>query len=310
MEKHLQTGNAPVRGRLAPTPSGFLHLGNGVNFVLTWLLVRQAGGTLKLRIDDADATRTRPEFVEDIFRQLEWLGLDWDEGPEGPDDFRRRHSQLRRLARYREVLKELSAHTFACTCSRKEIAARSADGLYPGTCRDRRGRPQIPHAIRVRVEPECTIRVAGEEVTLGRTMGDFVLWRKDDLPAYQLVSLTDDLDDRINLIVRGHDLLASTAAQLFLAERLGAAAFLAARFLHHPLLTDPSGRKLAKSDRALSLAAMREIGAAPVTVYRETGRLLGLVPAIIHSLADLQAGWKRAQAPHLGSIAPARRALL
>ncbi|MEJ2033167.1 MAG: glutamate--tRNA ligase family protein [Deltaproteobacteria bacterium] len=289
-----QSENGLTRGRLAPTPSGFLHLGNGVNFVLTWLMVRQAGGTLKLRIDDADSTRTRPEFVDDIFRQLEWLGLDWDGGPQGPDDFRRDHSQLLRVSRYREMLGKLSAHLFTCTCSRKEIATRSADGLYPGTCRNRSDRPQAAHAVRIRVERECTIKIAGERVPLGRTMGDFVLWRKDDLPAYQLASLADDLDDQINLIVRGRDLLESTAAQLFLAERLGGTAFLSARFHHHPLLTCSSGRKLSKSDQALSLAAMRENNATPVTVYREAARLLGLDPAMTCSLADLMAGYQAA----------------
>ncbi|MDA8165227.1 MAG: glutamate--tRNA ligase family protein [Desulfobacteraceae bacterium] len=287
-------GTNRTRGRLAPTPSGYLHLGNGVNFVLTWLMVRREGGVLKLRIDDADSARTRPEYVEDIFRQLEWLGLDWDEGPEGPDDFHRRHSQLLRLSRYREMLAALAPSLFACTCSRKEIAARSADGLYPGTCRGRRGRPQAPHALRVRVEDNTVVGVEGEAVALGRVMGDFVLWRREDLPAYQLASLTDDLDDRINLIVRGRDLLASTAAQLFLAERLGGAGFLACRFHHHPLLTGPAGRKLSKSDQALSLAAMRDAGASPLAVYREAARFLGLDPAMIVSLTDLLAGCRAA----------------
>ncbi|MGV1098007.1 glutamate--tRNA ligase family protein [Thiovibrio sp. JS02] len=279
-----------VRSRIAPTPSGFLHLGNAVNFILTWLLVRRAGGSLKLRIDDADCARTQPEFIEDIFVQLQWLGLDWDEGPGGPADFGRSHSQLLRLARYRALLAALRdcAVVFPCACSRKEIRARAASGLYPGTCRHRRQAPAGEHAVRMLV-PEGTFVAVGDSViALCREMGDFVLWRRDDLPAYQLASLADDLDDGINLIVRGEDLRTSTAAQLYLAERLGAQAFQSVDFHHHPLLISAEGLKLSKSDNALSLAAMRRQGARPRDVYQAASRLLGLDPGRVRTLADLR----------------------
>jgi glutamyl-tRNA synthetase len=280
----------PLRTRLAPTPSGYLHLGNAVNFLLTWLLARSQGGTVRLRIDDGDCARTRPEFIEDIFRQLDWLGLTWDEGPQGPDDFAHNHSQLQRIDRYRLLLAELGnvLPLFSCRCSRKKIRAASQDGLYPGTCR---GRTEIfagPCAVRVPV-PEQTLIAAGqEEVALARVMGDFLLWRRDDLPAYQLTSLADDIDHRITCIVRGQDLLSSTAAQLFLATALGEAGFSACRFLHHPLLFCPAGKKLAKSDNALSLMAMREAGLSPAAVYRQAARLLGLDAGAGASLADLE----------------------
>jgi glutamyl-Q tRNA(Asp) synthetase len=291
MALHLnqQTRTSFVRSRIAPTPSGYLHLGNGVNFLLTWLMVRRAGGTLKLRIDDADSTRVRPEFIEDIFRQLEWLGIDWDEGPAGPDDFRRNHSQLLRLSRYRQALANLDGHLFPCTCSRTEIRARSTDGLYPGTCRDRSESPAREFAIRIRIPAGTVVNVAGEKIALDRCLGDFVLWRRDGLPAYQLASLADDLEDGMNLIVRGRDLLASSAAQLFLADLMGETAFPKARFYHHPILTCGAGRKLSKSDQALSLAAMRENGATPAMIYREASCLLGLPPAPITSLEELLA---------------------
>jgi glutamyl/glutaminyl-tRNA synthetase len=284
-----QTRTSSIRGRIAPTPSGYLHLGNGVNFLLTWLMVRREGGTLKLRIDDADRTRMRPEFVEDIFRQLDWLGLDWDEGPAGPDDFSRHHSQLLRVPRYRQALTELAGHLFACTCSRTAILTTAAGGLYPGTCRGRRQPPAGAHALRIQVPAGKVVSVAEEKVALDRCLGDFVLWRRDGLPAYQLASLMDDLDDRTNLIVRGRDLLESSAAQLFLADLLGGTSFLQARFHHHPLLTCGTGRKLSKSHRSLSLAAMRENGASPVAVYREAARLLSIEPAMISSPEDLLA---------------------
>lgn len=335
-----------IRGRLAPTPSGYLHLGNACNFLLTWLLVRRAGGSLRLRIDDADAGRSRPEFIDDIFRQLEWLGLDWDLGPVGPDDFAARYSQLKRLERYRELLRKLSERelVFPCTCSRKQIQALSPNGLYPGTCRQHRlpptetdrlcrNFPAASTSLRVRCNPEWGIILsAGSSLALppgnladptrpavalaeaeshasgsagggeerqplwpAATMGDFVIWRRDRLPAYQLASLADDLADGTNLVVRGRDLLASSAAQLFLAHSLGGIGrqFLQAAFLHHPLCPAADGRKLSKSDRDLSLAAMRSQGVQPVTIYRQAAAFLGLPPAEIGNLADLQALFQR-----------------
>ncbi len=301
--------------RLAPTPSGYLHQGNAVNFILTWMLVRHSGGRLNLRIDDADAGRCRPEYVEDIFRQLEWLGLDWDHGPAGPDDFFARHSQLLRLDRYRLALEklELRGIIFYCTCTRRQIKNKAgANHLYPGTCRSCQRPPAAAHTTRIMVARQWTFAAASREFELlpGKTppaaediaeplisvqpaaeMGDFILWRRDELPAYQLASLVDDLDEQINLLVRGRDLLPSSAAQYFLAEQLGPAGqtFLKAKFLHHPLLTDTTGRKLAKSDRALSLAAMRRAGATPGDLYRLTARFLGLAADDIDSPADLLA---------------------
>lgn len=280
-----------IRSRLAPTPSGYLHLGNAVNFIRTWLLVRKAGGRLKLRIDDLDSDRCRPEYIEDIFRQLEWLGLDWDEGPAGPDDFTRYHSQLLRLDRYRDARERLleTGQLFACTCSRRDIRDLSATGIYPGICRHRKSRPDSSHALRLEVVEETVIGVGREALRLDRVMGDFVVWRRDDLPAYQLASLVDDLDDRINLIVRGEDLLTSTAAQLHLASCLGKAEFARVRFLHHPLLPAADGRKLSKSDDALSLAALRLAGEAPLLAFRAVAMQLGLEPVGVTCLADLLA---------------------
>ncbi|HSR35757.1 MAG TPA: glutamate--tRNA ligase family protein [Desulfurivibrionaceae bacterium] len=282
---------SPIRSRIAPTPSGYLHLGNAVNFLLTWLLVRQAGGSLKLRIDDADSDRTQPEYIEDIFHQLDWLGLTWDEGPSGPEDFRHHHSQLLRQERYRAVLDQLAATglLFPCVCSRKQIREQATNGLYPGTCRTRREPPPGEHAIRLLVPAETVVQVGDQPVSLGATMGDFVLWRRDDQPAYQLASLVDDLDDRISCIVRGADLLASTAAQLHLATLLGAIGepFGAITFHHHPLIPGEGGQKLSKSDNALSLHAMREAGVTPTQIYQATARVLELPPYAIETLDDL-----------------------
>lgn len=278
-----------IRSRIAPTPSGLLHLGNAVNFVLTWLMVRKAGGTLRLRIDDADCLRAKPEYLEDIFLQLDWLKITWDEGPAGPDDFRRRFSQQLRQARYRAFMDELGrlGYLYPCGCSRSKIRQFAPDGVYPGFCRDRSGAPMPGEAQRVRVPEGSVFRVEGQEVALCKAMGDFVLWRKEDLPAYQLVSLVDDLDDRINLIVRGQDLLPSTAAQLFLAGLHGDNSFAETAFLHHPLVLGEDGRKLSKSDNVLSLAALREGGGSRALVYQAVARQAGLDPDGIGTLDEL-----------------------
>jgi glutamyl-tRNA synthetase len=278
-----------IRSRIAPTPSGLLHLGNAVNFILTWLMVRKAGGTLRLRIDDADCLRAKPEYLEDIFRQLDWLKITWDEGPTGPDDFRARFSQQLRLERYRAFMDELGrlGHLYPCGCSRSTIRQFAVDGVYPGFCRDRAGAPMPGEAQRVRVPEGSVFRVEGQEVALCKAMGDFVLWRKEDLPAYQLVSLADDLDDRINYIVRGQDLLPSTAAQLFLAGLHGDNSFAETTFLHHPLVLGEDGRKLSKSDNALSLAVLREGGGSRPLVYQAVAQQVGVDSAGIGSLDEL-----------------------
>lgn len=281
-----------IRSRIAPTPSGLLHLGNAVNFILTWLMVRMQGGVLRLRIDDADCFRSRPEYFEDIFRQLDWLGITWDEGPTGPDDFQLRFSQQLRLERYREFLAQLAPHLYLCGCSRREIRELAENGVYPGLCRGRNVEDDAETAIRVLVPEGSVFLVEGREVPLCKTMGDFVLWRKENLPAYQLVSLVDDIDDRINLIVRGHDLLASTAAQLFLAGLHGDNLFAETVFVHHPLVQGEDGRKLSKSDNALSLAALREKSSSPAMVFQAVARQAGLDPAGIVTLDELFAAFR------------------
>lgn len=284
-----------VVSRIAPTPSGFLHIGNAFSFVLTWLLVRKASGKLMLRIDDMDAARKRPEYVEDIFRTLEWLGLDYDLGPQGPDDFERNFSQRHRLELYHSVLEDLKqvpGLLYACRCSRREIQHKSTNGIYPGTCR----RENLPFdnqnsAIRLNMPEQAVVSyfelLSKKEVRqpLGQQMGDFVLWRKNGLPAYQLFSLVDDMDFGINLLVRGNDLCESTGAQLYLAEcifrkgqifRKEAGDFMNAGFLHHPLLLNSQGEKLSKSKGATSLLEMRIAGKGPEEIYARVARFIGL----------------------------------
>jgi glutamyl/glutaminyl-tRNA synthetase len=282
--------------RLAPTPSGYLHAGNGVSFIAAWVLARAAGGRVLLRIDDLDAERRRAEYLEDIFRTLEWLTLDYDVGPVGVGDFLRRYSQHLRLELYMNALLRLrdGGHLYACACSRRQILEQSPSGRYPGTCRARSlSFDASDIAWRARVPPGAVVSFRewrrGEPRTadLDREMGDFVARQKNGLPAYQIASLVDDLHFGINFIVRGEDLLSSTAAQTFLASLLGYDDFHRLSYWHHALLSDASGRKLSKSLGADALKTWREGGRAPTELYRQAARWLELPLQAADSLDSL-----------------------
>ena len=293
--------DTPVVSRLAPTPSGFLHLGNAVNFTLTWLLTRRAGGTLHLRIDDLDRARFRPAYLDNIFRTLDWLSLDYDHGPTGPTDFERHFSQQYRLPEYETVLQAArAAHPglfYACRCSRTELArAAAADGLYPGTCRELQLPPDEPNAAwRARVPPETLVvfsdlALGSQAITLTRELGDFVVRKKDGMAAYQVASVVDDVRLGVNLVVRGLDLRASTAAQLWLAPHLpGQASFGQTQFLHHGLVLDEAGQKLSKSTQTGRQRGILAEAAVPQVVYRAVAQLLGVPPAAGESLEALLA---------------------
>ena len=259
-----------------------------------------------LRIDDNDAIRSRPEFVDDIFYTLEWLGIEYDLGPEGPEDFAVNFSQRHRMDLYESFLKELikvPRLMYPCSCSRKEIQEQSQNGLYPGTCRDKEvntsqknvaWRVQVPEHLEVSYKEWSS--GSRQSIFPGQRMGDFVVRRKDGLPSYQLVSLVDDIYYGVNFIVRGSDLCDSTAAQIFLAKSIspenrswgsGAKAFFETEFFHHPLLLDSAGQKLSKSKGAASVHWMRERGKRPVEVYRMVAGYCGLPEESAASLSSL-----------------------
>jgi glutamyl/glutaminyl-tRNA synthetase len=300
------TSKKGTLSRIAPTPSGYLHAGNAFSFVLTWLLVRSMEGKLLLRIDDSDTTRSRPAFIDDIFYTLDWLGLDYDLGPHGPDDFDSNFSQRHRTDLYKSVLAELRDKTglvYACTCSRKQIQEQNASGLYTGSCRSKKHsftNDKAAWRIEVPAEKEIIytelLNKGTEKVKLGSEMADFVIRRKDGLPAYQLSSLADDMHYGVNLLVRGSDLSLSTAAQLYLAEQLShkdtkwskqAASFQYSLFFHHPLLSNEKGEKLSKSKGALSVARLRAAGKNPTFVYKLVADFLGLPENENFELKDL-----------------------
>lgn len=269
-------------GRLAPSPTGRLHVGVARTALAAWLDARRAGGRLLLRIEDIDRPRTVEGAASQIMRDLEWLGLTWDEEVV---------FQSERLERYEAALERLSAagRIYRCTCSRKEIAVASAPHAgeegprYPGTCRDGfRARPGRTPAVRLRTEPGDTVehvdRLRGAVAQdVFADVGDFVLRRADEMWAYQLAVTVDDLEQGVTCVVRGADLLSSTPRQLLL-RRLLAPSAPPLDTLHVPLLLGPEKKRLAKRDGAIAVADQRDAG---VTAPRLIGHLaasLGVVP--------------------------------
>lgn len=268
--------------RIAPTPSGFLHLGNVLSFVITARLAKTAGAKVLLRIDDLDRVRVEERYVQDIFETLEFLGVHWDEGPRDVRDFEARWSQVHRVEMYGNGLRSLrdAGVLFACTCSRAQIAREAADGIYPGTCRDKGislDAPDVSWRIRTDMTQELVVRGLDGDVVrtqLDVTMQDFVVRKKDGYPAYQLTSILDDLYFGVDLIVRGQDLWPSTLAQLYLASFLpGGADFSKTCFYHHELLKDKDGSKLSKSEGATSIQFLRREGWLAEDIYAEIVKL-------------------------------------
>ena len=233
--------------RYAPTPSGYLHAGNVANFRHTATLAQEVGASIALRIDDADAARYRREYVEDIFAVLAARDLPWEIGPRDVSEFEAHFSQCRRTEYYRAELRSASINTYVCTCSRS-IQHGPPTGGCAGGCRHA-GTPWRPGETALRaVVPEGTLIAVGpESVRLDEALGDFIVWRRDDLPAYQWVSVIEDRDLGTTHIVRGADLLPSTAAQIFLARAIGARNVAEATYVHHDLVLDAHGTKLSKS---------------------------------------------------------------
>ena len=266
------------RGRIAPSPTGYLHVGHAITFWQAQERSRAAGGALVLRIEDLDPDRCRPEFRDAIIEDLQWFGLRWDEGPDVGGPYAP-YVQSERTDRYRATWERLRAGGFIypCSCSRRDVLAaagaphgESDEPLYSGKCRPPAGsvaeaEQPIGANWRFRVPDGETLRFndgrLGEQTAIaGRDFGDFVVWRRDDVPAYQLAVVADDAAMRITEAVRGEDLLVSTFRQLLMYRALN---LDAPAFYHTPLLTDATGRRLAKRDAALSLRALRAAGVTP-----------------------------------------------
>ena len=270
------------RGRLAPSPTGKLHLGTARTALVAWLAARSADGALVLRIEDIDTPRVVAGAAEAIIDDLRWLGLDWDEGPDVGGAFGP-YLQSERHARYDAALHTLqqSGRLFACTCTRAELARASSaphgdlGPRYPGTCRHTPTEPGRPHALRFHMphaEPFID-RVYGPQ-PLGEG-DDFVVHRSDGLYAYQLAVVVDDLAMGITEVVRGADLLSSTPRQIALYRALGAAP---PTFAHVPLVLGEDGQRLAKRHGAIALSDFRARGVSPQAVIGRLAASLAIVP--------------------------------
>lgn len=289
--------------RIAPTPSGFLHEGNAFSFILTWLYVRANKGSLRLRIDDMDTERSRPEYLADIFRSLDWLGLDWDLGPTSVDEHQRLYVQHGFIDLYMETLGILKEKTllFPCSCSRKGLEGVAG---YPGACLKKQKQKQKekqkerqeiepkPYALRLKTLPETDMEWKDEKHIVHKRempeeMKHTILQRKDGLPSYQLVSLVDDIRHGVNFIVRGDDLLPSTLFQLHLANSLGDTSFSNTRFLHHTLLKE-GGEKLSKSRGSFALFQLKEKEKSPAQLYRRFGEWMNFTGRIESATEALQ----------------------
>jgi len=266
--------------RYAPTPSGFLHLGNGVNLTLTYLLARSLHMPILLRIDDLDADRKRPDYVDDIFHSLDYLGLSYEQGPASPDDFERHWSQRHRLPLYKQTLHALveTGQVYATSFSRQQILAMGANA------NEQMRAQQLPFTMQ---DVAWRIRIDQTQVIDNQLTTDFVVRQRSGLPAYQVASLTDDLHFGVTHIVRGDDLRESTAMQQYLARLLGHETFANIPVWHHALLTDSAGNKLSKSAGSTSLKVMREAGQPPALVFAQVAKLLGLPPEAGESLEAL-----------------------
>lgn len=265
--------NPSYRGRLAPSPTGYLHLGHARTFWTAQARAQAAGGTLFLRNDDLDRSRCRPEFVAAMTEDLRWFGFHWREPVV---------TQSERIPLYRAALARLHAGGFIFPChrSRKDVLAAATaphegdendEPLYPAAFRPPPGSSLPPLTDPITVnwrfcvpEGETLVfndtRLGEQRATAGRDFGDFLVWRRDDVPSYQLASVVDDADLGITEVVRGADLVKSTFRQLLVFRALG---LTPPAFHHCPLVTDDQGARLAKRHDALALHALREQGRTP-----------------------------------------------
>lgn len=257
-----------IVSRLAPTPSGYLHIGNLYSFLLTWTIVKKQQGKLLLRIDDLDSTRVRKDYVDDIFETLAFMGISYDMGPVNTNDFYSNYSQQLRTTTYQQLLNQLvqTGKVYACTCSRRALVLNYVD---EDPCLQQQLSLDIPHAAwRIHVPHGTLVQFHDTyrgpvSVDLRTSMPDFIIKRKDGIPAYQVASLCDDISYGVNTIIRGNDLLHSTAAQLYLASLCEQKDFLHTTFYHHPVLTTDGDKKLSKSAGSQSINALREAGKKP-----------------------------------------------
>lgn len=276
----------PIRGRLAPSPTGYLHLGNARSFLLAWLDVRSRGGEIILRIEDIDTARCVKNADAGIVRDLRWIGLDWD------NDLSNEYYQSRRSDHYRKALDLLrhGGHLYECFCSRRELrsiasAPHGRDPVYPGTCRTmvdqdrenlRRAKtPSLRFLVPDRTDVSFVDRLRGEQSErVDLETGDFIVARADGVISYQLAVVVDDIAMGITDILRGDDLLSSTPRQILLYRAFG---HPLPRYAHAPLMYGPDGKRLSKRHDGVSLAELRDAGRRPQEITGDLAWSVGLI---------------------------------
>jgi glutamyl/glutaminyl-tRNA synthetase len=285
----MQSG---YRGRLAPSPTGFLHAGHARTFWIAQERSIAAGGTLVLRNEDLDSSRSRPEFVAAMTEDLRWFGLRWQEGPDCGGPFGP-YSQSERRECHAQSFEKLKAKglVYPCCCSRQDVLralqaphAGNEEPIYPGTCRPALSSTGLTNNTDGSKPANWRFRVPDNEViefedggfgpqrfVAGKDFGDFVVWSHDDAPSYQLAVVADDAAMQITEVVRGADLLLSTARQLLLYRALD---LQPPSFYHCPLVANNAGQRLAKREAALSLRALRAEGFTPEAIRQTCGNIL------------------------------------
>ncbi|MFC4872834.1 glutamate--tRNA ligase family protein [Negadavirga shengliensis] len=270
-----------TKTRIAPTPSGFLHIGNIMSFLITVSLARIHGSKILLRIDDLDKARTKPAYVQDIFDTLDFLEIPYDEGPQNISDLNNTYTQFCRMPHYQAALEWLMEENrlFACDCSRKKVFRHNDRGIYPGLCLGKNlslQKDQVNWRLVTDHSKAITVIDYPDKPSthlLPEKMQHFVVRTKNQLPAYQLASLVDDLFFGVDFVVRGGDLWESTLAQLYLSGLFPANNFQKTVFFHHPLIYH-NNSKLSKSAGATSIRYMRKKGMGKKDIYRLIGKHL------------------------------------
>ena len=285
--------NQKPRGRFAPSPSGRMHLGNAWTALLAWLDIRKLGGTMVLRIEDLDPDRCRPQFAEGLIEDLQWLGLDWDEGPDRPG-VAASYKQSERSDLYQAAFESLAQRglVYPCFCSRAELRsvasaphAGEAEPVYSGRCAGLSTTEQAEKlslrrqaAYRLRVgeaEISFTDQLFGPQIQkLSQSCGDFVIRRSDGVYAYQLAVVVDDAAMKIDRVLRGADLLSSTPRQIYLWQLLG---YLPPTFIHAPLLLAADGSRLSKRQGSLTIESLRCSGVRPQQIIGRLAAWAGLI---------------------------------
>ncbi len=274
--------------RYAPTPSGYLHLGNLYSFILTATIARNTGASILLRIDDMDRDRFRPEYLQNIFETLRFFELPYQEGPKTEADFLQCWSQQHRMDSYTKALDELRQKglVYPCTCTRTDLQKAGLQSGCTGNCSSSYSLddPGLNWRYRTPEQSQFLQMFNGERraYSFPVSMQDFIVRKRDGTPAYQLCSVVDDTRFGVNLVVRGVDLLESSIAQVALSHSLDNNTYATAVHFHHPLLTDKAGYKLSKSEGAESLHTLIKNSSTPSQILTLLAQRCGINHPVSH----------------------------